>query len=589
MRILLLHPDDSPRHGPWTRYKWDLLVDLGKSSESMAAAWQKDVGCPVLRLDQFRQNTEDLACVEAILRAPRGRLLDSEGLDWWELAALLVHAEIETSLVLRRVVAGLPENVDVFTSRPDWPVNGVADLLNSDVQNFLGGGVNKAAKRLGRYGRAFRNLSFSQWADICFDKYDGEYKRRGLFARRPRPANQPVVLVPSAYTNVSRMAAAYARMLPEQQFLFVATRQSARRFEPLPNVRLRGLESYITKGESQQECAWLLRNWQALLSEIRQNPDLQLLERLGRLEHFPLFFRRGLVWRDLWREVLRREPVCSVFCGDDSNPSTRIPVLLAKKRGLPTLDFHHGALDGRFLLKTLPSDLYLAKTEMERDYLLRVCRLPSSKVVLGAPQQEAISGSPALDRQVSQIVLFSEPYESAGGRAGEIYRELLPPLVRLAKQSSMKLVIKLHPFESKTHRLRLIRTILNAEQRSVTEVLTGPLSDATLLKTWFGATVESSTALDCTLRGVPCFLCGWLVLSSYEYVQQYSRFGVGSVLHSAEQIPCIPGILAASGKSQTRRQAIWQPIEPSQLRRYLAEKGTIVDDREEQPQASVAT
>jgi len=586
MRILLLHPDDSPRRGPWARYKWDLLVDLGKSSESTAAAWQKELGCPALRLEQFRQR-EDLGCVEAILRTFRGRLLDSEGLDWWELTALLVHAELETSLLLRRVVAELPENADVFASRAGWPVNGVTTVLNRDVQDFAGGVVNKAAKKFVHYGRALRNLSFSQWADICFDKYDAEYRRRGLFARRKRPANQPVVLVPSAYTNVSRMAAAYARMLPDQQFLFVATRQSACRFEPLPNVSHVGLEAYISEGESQKEGACLLGNWQELLSEIRRNPDLQLLERLGRLDFFPLFFRRGLVWRDLWREVLMREPVCSVFCGDDSNPSTRIPVLLAKKRGLPTLDFHHGALDGRFLLKTLPSDLYLAKSEMERDYLLRVCGLPSSRIVLGAPRHEPMSCSQPLERQVSQIVLFSEPYESAGGRAEEIYRELLPPLVRLAKQSAMKLVIKLHPFESKSHRLRLVSSILNVEQRSATEVLTSPLSEDMLLKTWFGVSVESSTALDCTLQGVPCFLCAWLVLSSYGYVQQYSRFGVGSVLYSADEILSIPAILADSRRSLTRRQAIWQPIEPNQLRRYLTEKGTIVDAREER--ASVAT
>src|SRR3974390_1342513 len=32
MRVLLLHPDDSPRQGPWSRQRWDLIVDLGKSS-----------------------------------------------------------------------------------------------------------------------------------------------------------------------------------------------------------------------------------------------------------------------------------------------------------------------------------------------------------------------------------------------------------------------------------------------------------------------------------------------------------------------------------------------------------------------------
>ena len=73
------------------------------------------------------------------------------------------------------------------------------------------------------------------------------------------------------------------------------------------------------------------------------------------------------------------------MCGDDSNIYTRLPVLLARQQGIPTLDFHHGALDGRFLMKELPSDLYLAKGEMERDYLVRLCRLPAERVIVAGP------------------------------------------------------------------------------------------------------------------------------------------------------------------------------------------------------------
>ena len=83
--------------------------------------------------------------------------------------------------------------------------------------------------------------------------------------------------------------------------------------------------------------------------------------------------------------VLSEERISAVMCGDDSNIYTRLPVLLARQQGIPTLDFHHGALDGRFLLKNLSSDLYLAKGEMERDYLVRICRLPAERVIVAGP------------------------------------------------------------------------------------------------------------------------------------------------------------------------------------------------------------
>ena len=74
----------------------------------------------------------------------------------------------------------------------------------------------------------------------------------------------------------------------------------------------------------------------------------------------------------------------AVMCGDDSNPSTRLPVMLGRQQSIPTLDFHHGAMDGRFILKQLSSDLYLAKGEMERDYLLKICGLPADRVSPGS-------------------------------------------------------------------------------------------------------------------------------------------------------------------------------------------------------------
>src|ERR1700758_1158487 len=258
MKVLLLHHEDSPRSGPWTRQKWDLLVDLGKSSEAAAAATQKELGCPVLRLDSLREGTRDLTYVGNILRAARGRLLDSEGLDWWELTGILVHTELELSMLVLRLVGELRKADELFASRPGWPANACAALLNRDLHAFRNGAMPSMGRQFDRYRQALQNFSFSQIAEIFFDKHDPHYKWRRISRGPRRAAACPVVLVPSAYVNVSRMAAAYAHLLPDQQFLFVATRRSATRFELPPNVMLAALSAYSPASESHRELACLL-------------------------------------------------------------------------------------------------------------------------------------------------------------------------------------------------------------------------------------------------------------------------------------------------------------------------------------------
>ena len=577
MRILLLHPEDSPRSGPWAQQKWDLLVDLGKCSEWTAHNWQEHFRCPVLRLDAFRCPKDDIESVRKILYTGRGLLLDSEGLDWWELTGLLLEAELECATALQRLAREILGKHELYASRSGWPIDALARILQSSAQCFP---HSKTTRLVKRYSEIVKSTPLSQLAEIAFDKYDPEYNWRRIFASRRRRAKTSVVLVPSAYTNVSRMAAAYARLLPEEQFLFVTTRRSGTQFQPVPNVKLASLASYGPQRAGKRELPGLLLKWNLLRNQLLEIPAVQILSASGKLNNFPGLFRYGLAVRDLWREVLKREPVSAVLCGDDSNRYTRIPVLLARSRGLPTVDFHHGALDGRFLLKTLPSDLYLAKNQMERDYLIRVCGVPAEKISLGGPlpstrpSHVSVTASPQ-----PRIVLFSEPYESAGARAEEIYRELVPALAQLARQSGTELTIKLHPFESVAQRRRLLRSILKSEDLAFIRLIEGPLSPTLLAEAWFGVTVESSTVLDCALQGVPCCVCRWLSLSPYGYVDQYSRFGIGLLLNSPQQIASIPLILANARKSPP--PDLSHLLEPSLLRRYLAGMGTMVDAGEE--------
>jgi hypothetical protein len=571
MRVLLLHPEDSPRRGPWSRQRWDLIVDLGKSSPGSAAAWQEQTRCPTLRADSFRHGVEDLRLIREMFALGRRRLLDDEGIDWWDLTSLVVAPQMEDALVLRRIAAELSPGAELWSTRAGWPGNGLSFLLQCPLNVFFVQPLSQWASRSAHYAGLLRRFPAADIQQIFLDKYDSGYRWRSKFTSRKKTLPRPLVLLPSAYENVSRMSAAYARLLPDQPFLLVATRQSARKFQPPQNVQVRDLAAYAKGASPAAETASILTRWDKLkpyLTAAAQ--EFTVLLQGGIFDTFPHWFRDCLRARDAWREVLEREPVSGVLCGDDSNIYTRLPVLLAARRRIPTVDFHHGALDGRYILKDLPSDAYLVKTEMERDYLTRVCGLASERLVDGAPFPSARTRGENSHATVTSAILFSEAYENGGLRAEEIYREILPPLCRVAREAGHNVIIKLHPFESIATRKRLVRSLLSAQDFKLVTIVDGPSSPQVFAQAWFGITIESTAALECLSAGVQCFLCGWLKLSSYGYLEQYARFDVGEMLRNPEEIRDIPQRLAHPHNVPRRQQGFGSPATAEELRQLLS-------------------
>jgi hypothetical protein len=576
MRVLLLQPEDWPSRGPWSREKWDLIVDLGKSSAFSAENWSRLHNCPVLRSDSFREGLPDVRRVRDMFSAGRGRLIDEEGIDWWNLTSLLVAQEALTLLALRKLAAEISPAAELWTTRPGGPAVLLALVLGRPLQTFERRGVARWGARGMRYAGLARRFSAPQIKEIFLDKYDPAYLWRGHLCKRHGCSVEPVVLVPSAYGNVSRMAAAYARLLPRQAFLTVVTRSSGKLFAPLPNVQVHDLAAYAKGNAPENEIRLLEERWKDLRTDLYEIPDLQILADAGVMNPIAGWVRDGLSIRNAWREVLHREPVCGVLCGDDSNRYTLLPVLLAARRKIPTVDFHHGALDGRYLLKDLTCDTYLAKNEMERDYLLRVCGLPEERIVIGGPWSRfahqtsptQVSPNSRTSGSKTAAILFSEPYEVVGMRGEEVYRELLPELCRLVRAHGHDVVVKLHPFESRSSRRKLIREILTAEDAQLVSVVDGPLNHALMARAWFGITAESTSVMDCQQSGVQCFLCGWLTLWPFEYVPQYARFGVGEVLQSVEEIAGIPSRLAEFHERGVQGR-VATSADPDLLRRLL--------------------
>ena len=149
------------------------------------------------------------------------------------------------------------------------------------------------------------------------------------------------------------------------------------------------------------------------------------------LDSIPGLLRWGIAVRDAWSQVFKSENIVGCLCADDSNPYTRLPLILARNRGIPTVACHHGAMDSKMAVKVPHADTYIAKGEMERDYLLRSCGVAAEKVMLGGQGLPTGPGPVKAATQTGRtwLVFFTEPYQAAGWRSEEVYRDLLAEIV----------------------------------------------------------------------------------------------------------------------------------------------------------------
>jgi hypothetical protein len=559
MKVLLLDPLDTPNAPAPAGLRWDRIVDLGLAGTGAYASWTEQSHCPVTILSSLRNGFDDFSHIRSLVTAGSGRLIDEYGLDWWEILSILLVEQLESVILLDHLAETITAD-EVYISRPGPCATVLQTLLPGRLHVFPRRS-NHHFQKIAHYVDVAGKLSVSQIIDVFCDKYDpGQQLRarfshtRPRFSRNRQKSEHPVVLLPTAYVNVSRTAIAYANTLPEQKFLLVSTRRSGW-LRTLPkNVAAAWLSSYAVVRDRRAEIADMELRWRALLKDLLSIKEFKILKALGSFHRFGRTLRHGLEVRDAWRSVLDHEPVQAVLCADDSNPYTRIPLLLARKLGLATIACHHGALDGYYVWKRTFADVILAKGKMEQDYLVRCCGVPADKVEVGAPLdpvKTVLSKTAALDAPKRwthdafrpHILFISEGYEVGNARAEEFYRDVLPPLADLALNTKRKLIVKLHPMESKSERRGMVKRVLSSRQMGVTQVVAGPLTSSLLDEAWFGVTVLSTVAMECAVRGIPCFLCKWLEYSFYGYIDQFIRFGVGIGLNHPSEIVKVPQYL----------------------------------------------
>jgi hypothetical protein len=265
-----------------------------------------------------------------------------------------------------------------------------------------------------------------------------------------------------------------------------------------------------------------------------------------------------------------REEIDAVMCADENNPYTRTPVMLARRRGVPTVYCSHGALDGTILFRGICSQTYLSKGEMEADYFVRECGVPEERIFVGAAPGSYLAARKEGDG--THIIFFSEPYELHNGRTETLYSDVLPRLCSVARAHGKRVIVKLHPFESLTERSAMVEGILTEDDRKLVEVSAEAFSEQLLRKIWFSLTVESSVAVECALAGIPSFLCGWFDLDLYSYGKQYKKFGAVRILKEPADISRVPESLGERQLDAAARERLYRPITREELEAVLEGK-----------------
>lgn len=567
MKVLLLHPEDSlPAVRPGKG--WDLVVDLGRAPAATYERWSKQAHARVISLYDFARDGEDLQRVRELLRLGMHHWVDALGIDWWDVLSLLIESDLRQLMLIGRLARELKSGCELDASRSSRLATALQALTGTKQVSLEAG--FRPLQWARHYRDVFSQLDTAQISQSFQDKFDREHLVRRRLARKRRASSDPMVLLPSAYVNVSRTAVSYAALLPGEKFLLVYARNSARLKTVPSNVSTTSLDPYFVTAD-RGEAAALAKGWESLQTRlIAGAEEYSAADATGVLRRIPGLMRWGIAVRDAWNQVFESETIVGCLCCDDSNPYTRLPLILAKNRGIPTLACHHGAMDSKMAVKVPHADIYLAKGEIERDYLLRSCGVPPAKVVLGGqglPSRPA-TGKPATRASQRWLVFFTEPYQAAGWRTEEVYRDLLPALSSLSQTCELKLVFKIHPFESiKAHR-RVLRKYLPEREPTIGVIAEAP-SPQLWRNTRFALTVQSTVALQCAALGIPVFLCSWLRDSTSGYLEQFARFGIGHILKSAGELSEIPRLLEMKGETVELRSSLWETMDPAKLRDLL--------------------
>ncbi len=213
MPVLLLHPDDC-FHGSWTRQHWDSVIDLGRAPKSFYDERSAALGCPVFSVFDLAVEVQDLQIWRRLLQLGMGRVVDGFGIDWWDVISLVLQSELQDVRLALRLAEKLKGCRMLAVSRPSVMAEALRLQLGIPLQVLHWGLRKRLVRSILRRGGAVANLSFEQLRQVVYDKYDPHYVWRRKLAgstaqsskwkSKWKSESEPVVLLPSAYSNVTK-------------------------------------------------------------------------------------------------------------------------------------------------------------------------------------------------------------------------------------------------------------------------------------------------------------------------------------------------------------------------------------------------
>ena len=281
MRVLLLHPDDD-FHGSWTRQHWDSVIDLGRAPKSFYDERSAALGCPVFSIFDLAIEVEDMQIWRHLFQPGMGRVVDRFGIDWWDVISHSAAAGI-AGCAARASVGRKAQRMPYASGKPavgDGRSFAVA-IGNTAASAQPGIARSVWCSSVLRRGGAVADLSFVQLRQVVYDKYDPHYRWRRKLAGSPAQSSKSenrnrsrLCCFPSAYSNVTKTALSYARILPEQKFLLVLARESepSRRFRQMCRRRVwRALQRRSATGMNCRNLKPAGSRWSSRSQNIRHS------------------------------------------------------------------------------------------------------------------------------------------------------------------------------------------------------------------------------------------------------------------------------------------------------------------------------
>ena len=449
--------------------------------------------------------------------------MDGLGIDWWDVLSLLIEPDLRQLILIGRLARELNGGCELYASRSSTAGDGAADID--------GGETSQARGRHSVHqddGRGTIAMFSPSWIGRRSARLFRTSSIVNTWCGGDSPAGaglpgHPVVLLPSAYVNVSRTAVSYAALLPGERFLLVYARNNAR-LKTLPsNVSTTSLDPYFVHRDT-REAAALAQAWELLKVRLMAGAEEYSAAECdwSCSTGFRVCCGGESRCATHGTRFLSRKPSSDACAADDSNPYTRLPLILAANRGIPTLACHHGAMDSKMAVKAPHADIYLAKGEIERDYLLRSCGVPAEKVVLGGqglphPAPETAKAA-ARSSQNPGWCFLPNPFRRQDGaltRCTAISCRNCGHWPRAVDLNSFSRFIPLKASRD----IRRIWKISACSRKRGIGVIAGRALAATWRNTRFALTVQSTVALQCASLGIPVFLCSWLRDSSSGYAR----------------------------------------------------------------------